>query len=30
MITLTTEAESVLAGREVTTTYSTRVRLRNR
>ena len=30
VITLVTEAESVVAGREVTTTYSTRVRLRNR
>ncbi|PYM91452.1 MAG: hypothetical protein DME04_18725 [Candidatus Rokuibacteriota bacterium] len=30
VITVVTEAESVLAGREVTTTFSTRVRLRNR
>jgi len=30
VITLVTEAESVLAGRDVTTTFATRVRLRNR
>jgi len=30
VITLVTEAESVVGGRDVTTTFATRVRLRNR